>query len=125
MVLAPDSALALSLSGGLAAILAVVLVLFSTLTVTVDDVAVRLAFGLESLRREVRLDEITMARRVRNAWYAGWGVRIIPRGRLYNVGGLDAVELVLDSGRVVRIGTDEPDALLAAVQRAAGPGGPR
>jgi hypothetical protein len=118
VVLAPGSTLALSLSGALAAILAVVLVLFSTLTVTVDDAAVRLAFGLESLRREVSLDEVSAARTVRNAWYSGWGVRVIPNGRLYNVGGLDAVELQLDSGRVVRVGTDEPDALLAAVQLA-------
>jgi hypothetical protein len=118
VVLAPGSTLALSLSGALAAILAVTLVLFSTLTVTVDDAAVRLAFGLEALRREVSLDQIAEARRVRNAWYSGWGVRVIPNGRLYNVGGLDAVELQLDNGRVVRVGTDEPDVLLAAVQRA-------
>jgi hypothetical protein len=118
VVLAPGSTLALSLSGALAAILAVTLVLFSTLTVTVDDAAVRLAFGLEALRREVSLDQIAEARRVRNAWYSGWGVRVIPNGRLYNVGGLDAVELHLDNGRVVRVGTDEPDVLLAAVQRA-------
>jgi hypothetical protein len=118
VVLAPGSTLALSLSGALAAILAVTLVLFSTLTVTVDDAAVRLAFGLEALRREVSLDQIAEARRVRNAWYSGWGVRVIPNGRLYNVGGLDAVELRLDNGRVVRVGTDEPDVLLAAVQRA-------
>jgi hypothetical protein len=118
VVLAPGSTLALSLSGALAAILAVTLVLFSTLTVTVDAAAVRLAFGLEALRREVSLDQIAEARRVRNAWYSGWGVRVIPNGRLYNVGGLDAVELHLDNGRVVRVGTDEPDVLLAAVQRA-------
>ena len=64
------------------------------------------------------LADVTAARKVRNHWYAGWGVRIIPRGRLYNVGGLDAVELEMDNGRVVRVGTDQPDALLAAVQAA-------
>jgi hypothetical protein len=117
-VLVPGSTLALSLSGALAAILAVTLVLFSTLTVTVDAAAVRLAFGMEVLRREVPLDEIAEARKVRNAWYSGWGVRVIPNGRLYNVGGLDAVELRLDNGRVVRVGSDEPDVLLMAVQRA-------
>jgi hypothetical protein len=116
-VLASQSTLALALSGAVAAVLAVVLGLFSTLTVTVDHMAVRLSFGLDVLRREVRLDEVVAARRVRNSWVAGWGVRVIPRGRLYNVGGLDAVELELDSGRVVRVGTDEPVALLAAVQR--------
>lgn len=117
-VLASQSTVALALSGAVAAVLAVFLSIFSTLTVTVDDTAVRLSFGLDVLRREVRLDEVTAVRRVRNSWVAGWGVRVIPRGRLYNVGGLDAVELELDSGRVVRVGTDEPDALLAAVQRA-------
>jgi len=120
VVLDASGTLALSLSGALVAVLAVMLVLFSTLTVTVDGDAVRLAFGMQVLRREVALDEITAARRVRNAWYAGWGVRVIPNGRLYNVGGLDAVELELDNGRVVRVGTDEPDSLLAAVQRALG-----
>jgi hypothetical protein len=115
---APQGTLALALSGALVAVVAVMLALFSTLTVAVDDRAVRLWFGLGSLRREVMLADVTSARMVRNHWYAGWGVRIIPRGRLYNVGGLDAVELEMDNGRVVRVGTDQPDALLAAVNAA-------
>lgn len=122
-VLASQNTVALALSGAVAAVLAVVLAVFSTLTVTVDHAALRLSFGFEVLRREVLLDEVVAVRRVRNSWIAGWGVRVIPHGRLYNVGGLDAVELELDSGRVVRVGTDEPDALLAAVRRALGSGG--
>lgn len=114
----PRSALTLAISGALVAIVAVTLALFSTLSVVVDDRAVRLWFGFGSLRREVMLADVTAARRVRNHWYAGWGVRIIPGGRLYNVGGLDAVELEMDNGRVVRVGTDQPDALLAAVKAA-------
>ena len=110
--------LALALSGALVAVAAVMLTLFSTLTVVVDDHAVRLWLGLGSLRREVMLADVSAARKVRNHWHAGWGVRIIPRGRLYNVGGLDAVELEMDNGRVVHVGTDQPDALLAAVQAA-------
>lgn len=116
--LASENTVALALSGAVAAVLAVVLTLFSTLTVTVDVTAVRLSFGLGVLRREVSLDQVVSARAVKNSWLAGWGVRVIPHGRLYNVGGFDAVELELDNGRVVRVGTDEPDALLAAVQRA-------
>ena len=119
-VLASEDTVVLALSGAVAAVLAVVLAIFSTLTVTVDDTAVRLSFGFNVLRREVPLDEVAAVSRVRNSWVAGWGVRIIANGRLYNVGGLDAVELELDNGRVVRVGTDEPDELLAAVRR--GPG---
>jgi hypothetical protein len=115
---APQGTLAVALSGALVAVVAVMLALFSTLTVAVDDRALRLWFGLGSLRRDVMLADVTSARKVRNHWYAGWGVRIIPRGRLYNVGGLDAVELQMDNGRVVRVGTDQPDALLAAIKAA-------
>ena len=110
----PQGTLALAFSGALVAVVAVVLALFSTLTVTADDHALRLWFGLGLLRREVLLADVTAVRKVRNHWYVGWGVRIIPRGRVYNVGGLDAVELEMESGRVVRVGTDQPDALLAA-----------
>jgi hypothetical protein len=114
---APGATFALMLSGALAAMLAVMLVLFATLTVVVDDVAVRLSFGAGVLKRNVALDDIVAARRVRNHWWTGWGVRVLPNGRLYNVGGLDAVELELDLDRVVRVGTDDPDALLAAVKK--------
>jgi hypothetical protein len=115
---APQSTLALALAGALVAVVAVMLALFSTLTVVVDDRTVSLSFGLGSLRRDVMLADIAVVRKVRNHWYDGWGVRVIPRGRLYNVGGLDAVELEMDNGRVVRVGTDQPDALLAAVKAA-------
>jgi hypothetical protein len=111
----PQGTLALALSGALAAVVAVTLVLFATLTVVVDDQALRLWFGPGALRREVMLADVVAARKVRNHWYTGWGVRVIAKGRLYNVGGLDAVELEMESGRVVRVGTDQPDALLAAV----------
>jgi len=115
---APQGTLALALSGAVVAVAAVMLALFSTLTVVVDYRAVRLWFGFGSLRREVMLADVSAARRVRNSWHAGWGVRAIPGGRLYNVGGFVAVELEMDNGRVVRVGTDQPDALLAAVKAA-------
>jgi hypothetical protein len=118
---ATPGTLALALSGALVAVAAVLLTLFSTLTVVVDDRALRLWFGVGSLRREVMLADVTGSRKVRNHWYTGWGVRVTPGGRIYNVGGFDAVELELDNGRVVRVGTDEPDALLAAVQAARRP----
>ena len=115
---APQDTVSLALSGAVVAIAAVMLALFSTLTVVVEDRSLRLWFGLGSLRRDVLLDEVTAVRKVRNSWHAGWGVRAIPGGRVYNIGGRDAVELELEGGRVVRVGTDQPDALLAAVQAA-------
>jgi len=99
-------------------VLLVVMRLFSTLTVEIRDGSLRVRFGPGFPRRTFRLAEITGARVVRNPWYRGWGCRRLHRGWLYNVSGFSAVEITLTSGGVYRIGTDEPEALLAALQRA-------
>lgn len=100
---------------GIAVVLAVVGavgILFSRLTVSVDAETVQTAFGWGWPRHLVRLGDITDIRQVRNKWYYGWGIRKIPGGWMYNVWGLDAVELELQSGKKFRIGTDEPTELL-------------
>ena len=82
--------------------------LFGALTVEVDHVAIRLRFGLGLIRKAFSLTDVASCRVVRNRWWWGWGIRLIPGGWLYNVSGLDAVELVLKNGKTFRIGTDEP-----------------
>ncbi len=54
---------------------------------------------------------------VRNPWYYGWGIRLTPLGWLYNVSGLSAVDVVLEDGRHVQIGTDQPEALERALHQ--------
>ncbi len=93
--------------------------LLGTLTVVVDDTAVLVRFGPVGLLRErIAVADVTHARAVRNSPLYGWGMRYIPHGRLWNVWGLDAVELQLRNGTRFRIGTDEPQALLQALRRA-------
>lgn len=89
--------------------------LFSRLTVTVASGQVTAAFGAGWPRRSVSLTEVVTARQVRNRWYFGWGIRKVPKGWMYNVWGLDAVDLELTNGRVFRIGTNDPDGLQTAV----------
>jgi len=88
---------------------------FSSLTVTVEPTRARAAFGRGWPRKTVQLSTVTEVRAVRNRWLYGYGIRWIPKGSLWNVWGLDAVEFALDTGRVVRFGTDDLDALLAAL----------
>jgi len=102
------------------AILGVVLLLFGTLTVEVDRDRVRAVFGVGLIRRTVPLADVAAFQQVRNPWIAGWGIRLIRGGTLWNVSGLDAVELALRDGRFFRIGTDEPEALALAIQTAIG-----
>ena len=95
---------------------ALVLLLFGSLTVEVSGGHLRIRFGIGLIRKRWPLDGIESCRPVRNTWLYGWGIRKIPGAWLYNVSGLDAVELKLKSGKRVRIGTAEPQALLAAVE---------
>lgn len=87
----------------------------SRLEVTVTDDQVVAAFGFGKPRRAFDLNEIVEVRAVRNSWWNGWGVRKIRNGWMYNVWGLDAVQLELRSGTSFRIGTDDPDGLVAAL----------
>ena len=101
-------------------ILLLAVALFGWLTVEIDAQRLRIAFGIGLIRRSIPLRTIRAFAPVRNPWYYGWGIRLTPHGILYNVSGLNAVELLLDDGRRVRIGTDEPDALVRALAGATG-----
>jgi len=89
----------------------------SRLTVRVLANSLTATFGWGWPRRTVPFSEVVETDIVRNRWWYGFGIRVIPGGTLWNVWGLDAVELRLTSGRVAQIGTDEPEALLAAIRR--------
>lgn len=101
---------------GLAFILGMVLLLFYRLTVSVDENYVRAIFGIGIVCKRIPLSDITEARPVTNSWWYGWGIRLIPGGWMWNIGGQKAVELTLKNGRKFRLGTDEPEALEAAIR---------
>src|ERR1041385_3524173 len=94
--------------------------IFSTLHVEVDDQAVRWHFGQGVPRFSLPLHGIQSGRVVNNPWYYGLGIHYTPNGWLYNVSGDSAVEIVRLEGRRVRIGSDEPEALAAAIASARG-----
>ncbi len=49
--------------------------------------------------------------------YGGWGIRIGPRGRAYNVSGTIGIQLELRDGGKLLIGTNEPEKVAAILQR--------
>jgi len=95
-------------------------VLFHSLSVEVTTTKVRLWFGAGLIHKTFAASEIREARVVRNRWIWGWGIRLTPHGWLFNVSGLDAVEIELLSGRQYRIGTDQPHELHAAIEEVLG-----
>lgn len=94
--------------------------LFRSLTVRVTPEEVTVWFGSGLIRRRIPSAAIAGVRTVRNPWWYGWGVKITPQGWMFNIAGLDAVEVDLKDGKRFRIGTDEPEQLLSALQHVAG-----
>ena len=92
-------------------------IVFNSLTVEITDNELRWHFGPGLLGYSLALDEIDRVAIVRNHWWNGFGIRMAPGFRLYNVSGLDAVELRLKSGEIRRIGTDDPQRLAAAIEQ--------
>jgi len=93
------------------------MVLLGSLTVEIREGFLRWRFGPGLIRKQVRLAEIERTQAVRNRWYYGWGIRLTPHGWLYNVSGLEAVEVQLHTGKKFRLGTDEPEELVRALRR--------
>lgn len=90
--------------------------IFGSLTVVIADGVLHCWLGIGLFRRRFELRDITAAEIVRNHWYYGWGIRLTPNGWMFNVNGLDAVEITLSSGKMFRIGTDRPQQLAQIIQ---------
>jgi len=99
------------------AILAISLALFYSLNVEISDNVLICRFGIGLIRRRIPLSDIQEVRAVKNPWFVGWGIRWMPgQYWLWNVSGLRAVELLLKNGSRFRIGTDEPETLVQAIE---------
>jgi hypothetical protein len=111
--------------GGIGLVLLVLMgavtILFSTLTVTVSDEELRFYFGPGFWERRFPVEDIERVEVVRNSALHGWGIRYTHHGWLYDVSGLRAVEIVVRGEEQLRIGTDEPEQLKRALERAKEP----
>jgi transcriptional regulator with XRE-family HTH domain len=102
----------------LMAILTVILCIFSSLTTRVENGFIKWNFGVGLISKAVPISRVLTNRPVRNKAWWGIGIRVIPGGWLYNVSGLRSVELVLDDGKRIRIGSDDPDEFSQAIDQA-------
>jgi hypothetical protein len=93
----------------------VIMFAFNKMHVTVDDDEVYVRFRWGWPERRYALGEVHRIDVVRNKWWYGFGIRLTPHGWMYNVWGLDAVQLNFHDGKAFRIGSDEPARLAAAL----------
>jgi hypothetical protein len=95
-------------------------VLFGWLVVEVDADAIDVRFGVGLIGRRFDVADVRRCERIRTRLWWGWGLHWTPSGWLYNVSGRDAVRIEFISQRAVMIGTDQPDALVRAIEAARG-----
>jgi hypothetical protein len=91
---------------------------FSALTVEIAQGILTVGFRGGLLQRTIALAAVRQVDQVEVPWYCGRGLRLTPKGWLYNVRGRHAVAVGLANGRTVIIGTDEPAELAAAIEAA-------
>jgi hypothetical protein len=98
--------------------LALAILLFSSLSVEVSNTRLRFWYGVGLLHWNIPLSDISTVARSRSHWYEGWGIRLSFRGWLYNISGFDCIEVRRSNGSAFRLGTDDPERLLSALQQA-------
>ncbi|GAA4892906.1 hypothetical protein [Ferrimonas pelagia] len=105
------------LAGAVIAFLALVLLLFSSLTVTLTSTSLTWHFSFGFWTKRLALSEIVQVETRQTPWWYGWGIRLTPHGWLYNVSGRHAVKLHLKDGRTLLLGTDQPEQLQRRLQQ--------
>jgi len=91
-------------------------VVFGSLTVELNKEYLKWKYGIGIIRKKILLRDIESIKIVHNKWYWGWGIRRYSGGRLYNISGLNAIEITLhNSDKKIRLGTDEPEKLIRVI----------
>ena len=99
-----------------AVVVAFIMLLFHSLSVSVDDEFVEITLGNRWIKRAVPLALIDHVRLVDNPGLTGWGLRRTGDTWTYSVGGRQAVELELKgTTTAIRIGSDDAEGLLEAI----------
>ena len=95
---------------------AVILCLFSSLTVEVSDREITWPFGPNFWRNRIALSDIAKVETTHLPWWYGSGIKWSADGWMYLVSmGGDAVKIQLKDGSSIRIGTNDPHGLSAAL----------
>lgn len=99
-------------------LLTIVSILFSSMTIEVNESEISWFFGPGALLKKLPLEEVGNYKVVKNPLWMGFGIHAYGTGWIYNVSGLLGVEIELKGGSFIRLGSDEPKYLLAAIEDA-------
>jgi transcriptional regulator with XRE-family HTH domain len=99
-------------------VLTVVTLIFSSMTIEVNESEISWFFGPGAFRKSLALEEVGNYKVVKNPIWMGFGIHAYGTGWIYNVSGLLGIEIELKGGSFIRLGSNEPNYLLAAIEDA-------
>jgi transcriptional regulator with XRE-family HTH domain len=104
--------------GVLFGLLTLVAIAFSSMTIEVNESEISWYFGPGLFRKSLPLEEVGSCRKVKNPIWMGFGIHAYGTGWIYNVSGLLGIEIELKGGSFIRLGTDQPNYLIQAIEDA-------
>lgn len=104
--------------GVLFGLLTLVAIAFSSMTIEVNESEITWYFGPGVFKKSLPLEEVGRCRKVKNPIWMGFGIHAYGTGWIYNVSGLLGVEIELKGGAFIRLGTDQPNYLIQAIEDA-------
>lgn len=104
--------------GVLFGVLTLVAYAFSSMTIEVNESEIVWYFGPGVFKKSLPLEEVGQCKKVKNPLWMGFGIHAYGTGWIYNVSGLLGVEIELKGGSFIRLGTDEPNYLIQAIEDA-------
>ena len=92
--------------------------MFYSFTIEISEKQLKFWFGIGVVRKVFDLSEVQITKQVENPWYYFWGVKSIPGGWFYAIAPGPGVEIKLNNGRIVQLGTNQPKKLKQAIDTA-------
>lgn len=96
-------------------VLTLVVLIFTVMTVTVDESDVEVSLGLELIRERVPVFEIESIEEVSIPWHSV-GFKKISGGWLYSVAVSGGIDIRRNNGKRLIIGSEDPESLMRAIR---------
>lgn len=94
------------------------ILIFYKLTISIDSDNLSFKLGVGLVSKKYLIADIKSCKPVKNNPFYGIGIRLIPEGWLYNVTGLEAIELSFKNrNSKIRIGTNQPEEIAAMINK--------
>jgi len=103
------------------ALIGLVVLLFYQMKLETQKGGIRISYGIGWISIFLAVDRIDKTESIKTPWYWGLGIRHTPKGILYNIQSLSAVQIFYQVGtqkKTVMIGSKTPENLASALEKA-------